>query len=193
MVLPIYAYGDSVLKKVGKEIDPEFPGLTELIENMYETMYRASGVGLAAPQIGMSIRLFIVDTRPLLEDEEEENKEEPLNEVFINAEILSSAGEPWSFTEGCLSIPGIRENVMRQSDITMRYQNEKFETIEKTFTGVSARVIQHEYDHIDGKLFTDYLKPLKRRMLKKKLEKISKGEIEISYKMKFPNRSPKKR
>jgi len=189
MVLPIYAYGDSVLKKVGKEIDPDYPGLTELIENMYETMYRANGVGLAAPQIGMSIRLFIVDTRPLLEEEEDDAlKEEPLNEVFINAEILSREGEPWSFTEGCLSIPGIREDVMRESDIKIRYQNEKFETVEKTFTGVSARVILHEYDHIDGKLFTEYLKPLKRRMLKKKLEKISKGEIEISYKMKFPNK-----
>lgn len=186
MVLPIYAYGDAVLKKVGKDIDPDFPGLSELIENMYETMYRASGVGLAAPQIGMSIRLFIVDTNPLLEDEDEQ--EEPLNEVFINAQILSREGDPWSFTEGCLSIPGIREDVQRESDITIRYQNAKFETIERTFTGISARVIQHEYDHIDGKLFTEYLKPLKRRMLKKKLEKISKGEIEISYKMKFPKK-----
>lgn len=188
MVLPIYAYGDAVLKKVGKEIDPEYPGLTELIENMYETMYRASGVGLAAPQIGMSIRLFIVDTRPLLDDEDDDQEEEPLNEVFINAQILSKDGEPWSFTEGCLSIPGIREDVMRESDIVIRYQNAKFETIEKTFSGISARVIQHEYDHIDGKLFTEYLKPLKRRMLKKKLDKISKGEIDISYRMKFPNK-----
>ncbi len=195
MILPIVAYGDPILKKVAKDIESDRKGLTELIDNMFETMYSASGVGLAAPQIGKSIRLFIVDASPFGEDEEdkEAQKVKDFKEVFINAQIVDRTGEVWAFQEGCLSIPNIREDVNREFTITMRYYNRDWELQEKVFDGYAARIIQHEYDHIDGILFTDLLNPLKKRMLKRKLQDISKGMVDVNYKMKFPALKAKKR
>jgi peptide deformylase len=190
MILPIVAYGDPVLKKVAEEIEDDYPKLDELIENMFETMYNANGVGLAAPQIGKSIRLFVVDASPFAEDEdlpEEERKElESFKKVFINPIILEEDGKPWNFQEGCLSIPGIHEDVSRKPEITIEYYDENWELLEETYSGVIARVIQHEYDHIEGILFTDYVNPLKKRVLKKKLSNISKGAVNVDYRMKFP-------
>lgn len=191
MILPIVAYGDPVLRKVGKEIDKDYPNLEKLISDMRETMYNASGVGLAAPQIGKDIRLFLIDASPFAEDEElEESDREALknfNKVFINAEIIEESGDEWAFNEGCLSIPDVREDVFRQESVTVEYQDEKFKTITETFTGLAARVFQHEYDHIEGILFTDKLSSLKKKLIKKKLEKISKGKINAEYRMRFPN------
>jgi peptide deformylase len=184
MILPIYGYGQPVLRQVGEEIGPDYPDLKELIENMWETMYNAHGVGLAAPQIGKSIRLFLVDTLQL-EQEEEGATEEGIKQVFINAEILEEAGAAWAYEEGCLSIPDIRGDVERLPQIRIRYQDEQFVTHEKVFQGVNARVIQHEYDHIEGILFTQHLKPIKRRRIKRKLENIKKGNVSASYRMKF--------
>lgn len=191
MILPIVAYGDPVLKKAGDEIDKDYPGLAELLENMWETMYAASGVGLAAPQIGKSIRLFIVDASPFADDEEDEPDPkakglENFKKVFINPIIEDETGENWPFQEGCLSIPKIREDVYRKEKITITYYDENFDFHEETYDGYAARVIQHEYDHIEGVLFTDHLAPLKRKLLTKKLTNISRGEIEVDYKMKFP-------
>ena len=190
MILPIVAYGDPVLKRKAKDIASDYPNLSELIGNMYETMYNAFGVGLAAPQIGLPIRLFIVDTSPFAEDEAipEPELEQLRNfkQTFINAEIIEEEGDEWVFNEGCLSIPNIREDVFRKPEITIKYLDEDFNQHIKTFDGLIARVIQHEYDHIDGVLFTDHLSPLKKRLLTKKLQNISKGDIDVSYKMKFP-------
>ncbi|MGB1508149.1 MAG: peptide deformylase [Crocinitomicaceae bacterium] len=191
MILPIVAYGDPVLKKEAQEIDKDFPGLDKLIADMFETMYAASGVGLAAPQIGKSIRLFIVDGSPFAEDEEDEEDPraegmENFKKVFINPIIEEETGEEWGFNEGCLSIPKIREEVFRQEKITISYYDENWELREETYEGYSARIIQHEYDHIEGVLFTDHLSPLKKRLLTKRLQNISKGDVEVSYKMKFP-------
>lgn len=193
MILPILAYGDPVLKKEGVEIEKNYPGLDKLIEDMFETMYEASGVGLAAPQIGKSIRLFIVDGSPFAEDEEDEDEKDPKAEgmenfkkVFINPIIEEESGEEWGFNEGCLSIPKIREEVFRKEKILVSYYNEKWELKEEHFEGYSARIIQHEYDHLDGILFTDHLSPLKKRLLTKKLQNISKGILHGDYKMKFP-------
>ncbi len=191
MILPIVAYGDPVLKKVGEEIDKDYPGLSELIDNMWETMYAASGVGLAAPQIGKSIRLFIVDASPFADEEEDEPDPkakglENFKKVFINPIIEEETGENWAFQEGCLSIPKIREDVYRKEKITITYFDENFDFHEETYDGYAARVIQHEYDHIEGILFTDHLSPLKRKLLTKKLGNISKGEIDVDYRMKFP-------
>ncbi|NNF19046.1 MAG: peptide deformylase [Flavobacteriaceae bacterium] len=190
MILPIIAYGDPVLRKVGEEIDQEYPKLEELIENMWETMYHANGVGLAAPQIGLPIRLFLVDASPFAEDdelsEEERAQLEGFKKVFINAEILEEDGDPWAFNEGCLSIPEIREDVQRNEQITIRYMDENFKQFEETFDGLLARVIQHEYDHIEGILFTDKLSSLKKRLLKGKLSNISKGKVNVDYRMRFP-------
>lgn len=188
MILPIVAYGDPVLRKETDEIDENYPKLKELIENMFETMYNAPGVGLAAPQIGLSIRMFIVDTAYIHEDdvEGEEPEEEGIKKVFINPIILDETGDPWLYEEGCLSIPGIREDVMRKDTITIEYYDENFELKEETYDGFNARVIQHEYDHIEGILFTDHLKPLKKRMLKSKLDNISKGKVDVEYRMNFP-------
>lgn len=183
MILPIVAYGFPVLKRKADEIDKNHPEIDTLIANMKETMYKASGVGLAAPQIGKSIRLFIIDSHLMLDEDDDEKG---IQETFINPKIIEEKGNEWSFEEGCLSIPGIRENVERKSTITIEYLNEKFEPQRKTFEGLTARVIQHEYDHIEGILFTDHLKPLKKRLLKKRLEKISIGNVKIDYKMKFP-------
>lgn len=182
MILPIYAYGFQVLRKEAKEIDKDYPELNALIGDMWETMYNAHGVGLAAPQIGKSIRLFLVDTVQILD---EESEEEGIKQVFINAEILDESGEPWNYEEGCLSIPGVRGDVERLDTITVRYLDSDFKEYEHTFTGVNARVIQHEYDHTEGILFTELLKPVKRRMVSKKLENIRKGKVNADYKLKF--------
>ena len=191
MILPIVAYGDPVLKKEAQEINKDFPDLNKLIADMFETMYAASGVGLAAPQIGKSIRLFVVDGSPFAEDEEGEEDPraegmENFKKVFINPIIEEETGEEWGFNEGCLSIPKIREEVFRQEKITISYYDENWELREETYEGYSARIIQHEYDHIEGILFTDHLSPLKKRLLTKRLQNISKGDVEVSYKMKFP-------
>lgn len=183
MVFPIVAYGDPVLRKVGVEITKDYPDLQQLIDNMFETMEKSRGVGLAAPQIGKSIRLFVIDSTRMY-DEGEEN--EGLREVFINAKIIEERGDEWGYEEGCLSIPGIRDDVYREETIVVQYYDRNFKFHEKEFTGLTARVIQHEYDHIEGKLFIDHLKPLKKSMLKGRLENISKGKVSVDYKMKFP-------
>ena len=182
MILPIYAYGQPVLKKVAQDIDADYPDLEQLIADMWETMENANGVGLAAPQIGRSIRLFLVDSAPMFDEGEED---QGIKGVFINAEILEETGKDCSYSEGCLSIPDISGDVDRPETIVIRWLDENFQPHEETFTGMNARVIQHEYDHIEGILFTELLKPLKKRMVKRKLEKIRKGEIGLKYKMKF--------
>lgn len=191
MTLPIVAYGDPVLRKVGKDIEKEYPNLPELVENMWETMYNANGVGLAAPQIGRPIRLFLVDTTPFAEDEElSQEEQEELNgfkKVFINAHMVEETGENWAFNEGCLSIPDVREDVHRKDTITISYVDEDFKPHTETYDGLLARVIQHEYDHIEGILFTDKLSSLKKRLLKGRLTNISKGKINVDYRMRFPN------
>ncbi|MBQ0735763.1 peptide deformylase [Aquimarina celericrescens] len=190
MILPIVAYGDAVLKKKAKEIEKEYPKLDELLENMFETMYAAHGVGLAAPQVGLPIRLFLVDTAPFSEDEElsEDDREQlkGFRKVFINATIIEETGEEWSFTEGCLSIPDIREDVFRNETIKINYFDENFVEHTETYDGLVARVIQHEYDHIEGILFTDKLSSLKKRLIKGKLTNISKGKVNADYRMRFP-------
>ena len=181
MIYPIVAYGDPVLRKIGAEVEKDYPLLKQLIENMFETMYESHGVGLAAPQIGKAINLFIIDSSRF-EDEKYPN----VKKVFINAEILNESGEKWDFEEGCLSIPHIRENVKRHDTLLIRYQDENFETHEETYDGIVARVIQHEYDHVKGVMFVDRLSELKKRLLKNKLINISKGGIRVDYKMRFP-------
>ncbi len=183
MVLPIVAYGDPILRKRAVDITKDYPGLQQLIDDMFETMERAKGVGLAAPQINKSIRLFIVDSDKMYDDDE---PGEGIREVFINAQILDESGKEWPFEEGCLSIPGIREDVYREEKIVIKYLDRDFKAHEKTFDGMTARVIQHEYDHIEGKLFIDHLKPLKKSLLKSRLEKITKGIVSVDYKMRFP-------
>ena len=190
MILPIIAYGDPVLRKVGVDIDKEYPNLSDLIENMKETMVNARGIGLAAPQIGKSIRLFIVDTSPFEKDEDLDKKEREFlasfKKVFINAKIVKEEGDEWAFNEGCLSIPDINEDVFREEKITIEYLDENFEKHTEILDGLAARVVQHEYDHIEGILFTDKISSLKKRLIKKKLENISKGKISPDYRMKFP-------
>ena len=196
MILPILAYGDPILRKMGKEITKEFPKLDLLLENMFETMYSAKGIGLAAPQIGIPIRLFIIDATPFEDDEElseeERNFLSTFREVFINAKIIDETGDEWAFNEGCLSIPNIQEDVFRNGDIKLEYYDENFKKHTKNFSGIAARIIQHEYDHIEGVLFTDKLTPLKKRLLKSKLSNISKGKVDINYKMRFPNLNKKR-
>jgi peptide deformylase len=191
MILPIVAYGDPVLRKVASPIDADYPELETLISNMKETMYNASGVGLAAPQIGKAIRLFLIDASPFADDEDLSEKDrsslKTFNKVFINAKIIKEEGEKWVFNEGCLSIPDVREDVARHEKITIEYQDEDFKTHTEVLDGLTARVFQHEYDHIEGILFTDKLSSLKKRILKKKLENISKGKIRADYRMRFPN------
>ncbi|MAW65470.1 MAG: peptide deformylase [Flavobacteriales bacterium] len=183
MILPILAFGDPVLRKKGELISKDYQELPALIENMWETMYGAEGVGLAAPQIGSSFQLFLVDASPFSEDEPEL---EGFKKIFINPEILEETGEEWQFKEGCLSIPGIRENVKRQQTIKIRYFDENFIEHIEHFSGLAARVIQHEYDHINGILFTDKINPLKKQMIKRKLTDISKGIVKAGYRMRFP-------
>ncbi|MBG7611159.1 peptide deformylase [Polaribacter sp. BAL334] len=191
MILPIVAYGDPVLRKKSVEISKDYPDLNTLIANMKETMYNASGVGLAAPQIGKAIRLFVIDASPFADDEDLNNEENELlknfNRVFVNPQILKEEGEEWAFNEGCLSIPDVREDVWRHPTITIEYQDENFEKHTEILTGLAARIFQHEYDHIEGILFTDKISSLKKRLLKRKLENISKGKIKADYRMRFPN------
>lgn len=191
MILPIVAYGHPVLRVECTDIDKDYPDLDKLIESMWETVYKSNGVGLAAPQINKPIRLFVVDSIQIVDSFDEEDKlefpnEEPIKSVFINAHRVSDDGEMWAYNEGCLSIPKIREDVMRPERIKLRYLDENFEEQEKVFSGVTARVIMHEYDHIDGKLFIDYLPPLKKRLLKKRLNDISKGKVKVDYKLLLP-------
>ena len=187
MKLPIIAYGDPVLKKKAVDITKDYPNLSELITNMFETMYNANGVGIAAPQIGLSIRLFVID---LTDKEDPEFKD--FKKVFINAQVLNEEGEKWDFNEGCLSIPDVREDISRHQNVTITYFDENWKQHTETFSGFKARVIQHEYDHIEGKLFTDKLSPLRRAMLKSRLDSISKGAVKVDYRMKFPAASKKR-
>lgn len=196
MILPIVVYGDPVLRKVAVDIEKGHPGLDQLIKDMFDTMYGASGVGLAAPQVGKAIRLFIIDTEPFVTDEDDEDYDEDeftpeerkqlkaFKRTFINAKILNEEGEPWKFKEGCLSIPKIREEVSRPEKVTIEYYDEKFKKHTETFDGLIARVIQHEYDHIQGVLFTDKISPFIRKLISGKLSDISKGKISADYKIK---------
>jgi len=193
MILPIVAYGNPVLKRVADDITSDYPNLSELIENMWETMYAAHGVGLAAPQIGLSIRLFVIDASPFVDEEEMDQEEinilKDFKKVFINPTIEEEQGELWSFSEGCLSIPDVREDVSRKEEIVVSYVDENFKPQQLKLNGLAARVVQHEYDHIQGVLFTDHLSPLKKRLIKNRLTSISKGSISVEYRMKFPKKS----
>lgn len=190
MILPIVAYGSNVLKTKAVNITRDFPDLETLIKNMWETMYNANGVGIAAPQIGKSIRLFIVDASPFAKDDEISNDEistlKDFKKVFINPEMIEETGEEWDFTEGCLSIPNIREDISRKENIIIRYYDESFEKVELNLGGLAARIVQHEYDHIEGVLFTDKLSSLKKKLLKGKLNDISNGKTKTEYKMSYP-------
>ena len=200
MVLPIVAYGDPVLRKTGEEIGRDYAGLGDLIANMFDTMHNAAGVGLAAPQVGKPIRLFIVETKPFsVRDEEDKDDDEEeftveerkllesFRRVFINAKVLGETGDEWKYNVGCLSIPKVREDVFRKATVRIQYYDEHFVFYDEVFTGLIARVIQHEYDHIEGKLFTDKISPLRRRMIQRRLNDISKGLVDVKYRMRFPN------
>jgi peptide deformylase len=192
MILPIYGYGDPVLRKIGVDITAEYPNLQEIIVNMYETMYNAYGVGLAAPQVGLAIRLFVIDTEPFSDSEdlttEEQNQLKGFKQTFINAKMLKEEGEEWGFNEGCLSIPDVREDVYRQEKITLEFYDENFNKKTEVYDGLVARVIQHEYDHIEGILFTDKIAMLKKTLIKKKLQNIMDGKARPDYRMKFCNK-----
>jgi peptide deformylase len=184
------AYGAPVLRTKCKDIDPDYPDLVKLIEDMWETMYASNGVGLAAPQVNRDIRLFVIDSTQVFANQDEEDKgkypDEPgIKQVFINAHIKRLNGEQWSYNEGCLSIPKIREDITRNEEVTLEFMDEQFEKKVQTFNGITGRVVLHEFDHIEGKLFIDYLKPLKRKLLKGKLDDISRGKISVDYKMSF--------
>jgi len=190
MILPIVAYGSPSLRMVSRDIAQDYPELDKFIADMWETMYASNGVGLAAPQVNRNIRLFVVDSMQIFANQEEEDKgrfpDDPgIKKVFINANLIAVNGKEWSYNEGCLSIPKIREDVLRNEELTLEYVDENFEQHTETFNGLSARIILHEYDHIEGKLFIDYLKPLKRKLMKGKLDDISKGKIKVDYKMSF--------
>lgn len=191
MILPIVAYGTPILRKVCDDIEAGYTGLEKLLSDMWETMYNSNGVGLAAPQINRAIRLFIIDSEQIFENQEEDEKGEYPDEpgfkgVFINAHVTALDGDEWTYNEGCLSIPKIREDILRNESVTISYLDEQFQPQSKTFIGITARVILHEYDHIDGKLFIDHLKPLKRTLLKRKLDDITKGKVKVDYRMVFP-------
>ena len=196
MIRPIVAYGAPVLKKNSENISEEYPNLSKLIEDMWETMYASKGVGLAAPQIGLSIRIFVIDTKPFASDDELDSAEaktlEFFKKVFVNPQIIKEEGDLWSFNEGCLSIPEVREDINRKEKITIQYRDEKFKLHTEILDGLAARVVQHEYDHIEGILFTDHLSSLKKRLIKNKLTSISKGLITVDYPMKFPNKLRRK-
>ena len=190
MIFPIVAYGAPVLRKIARDIDNTYPNLELFLEDMWETMYYSNGVGLAAPQINKDVRIFVMDSKQIFEslDKEEKlmyNDAPGFKGVFINPKVTNLAGDEWSYNEGCLSIPKIREDIYRPEEVTLTYLNEKFEPQEKTFSGITARVILHEYDHLEGKLFIDYLKPLKKKLLQGKLNDISKGKVKVDYKMSF--------
>jgi peptide deformylase len=191
MILPIVAYGTPVLRQVAKDITPDYPDLAKLIEDIWETMYSSNGVGLAAPQINRDIRLFVIDSHQVFDNLEENERDKypdgpGTKQVFINAHVTDLNGEEWSYNEGCLSIPKIREDIVRHEEVTIEFVDENFEPHTQTYNGITARIILHEYDHIEGKLFIDYLKPLKRKLLKSKLDDITKGKISVDYKMSFP-------
>ncbi|GAO43597.1 peptide deformylase [Flavihumibacter petaseus NBRC 106054] len=191
MILPIVAYGHPVLRQVAEDITADYPNLQQLLADMWETMYNSNGVGLAAPQINRSIRVFVVDSKQIIDNLEPDEKndypgDEGVRQVFINAHIATLDGDDWPYNEGCLSIPKIREDVLRPETVTLSWVNENFEPQTASFTGITARVILHEYDHLDGKLFIDHIKPLKRKLLKGKLDDISKGKIRVDYRMLFP-------
>lgn len=191
MILPIVAYGHPVLRQVAEDIDADYPQLDKLVEDMWETMYASSGVGLAAPQVNRSVRLFVVDSTQIFEnlDEDEEGKyaDEPgFKGVFINAHVVDLEGQRWAYNEGCLSIPKVREDVFREERVTLEYHDESFLKHTRTFEGITARVILHEYDHIEGKLFIDHISLLKKKLIKKKLDDISKGKVKVDYRMVFP-------
>jgi peptide deformylase len=193
MILPIVAYGHPILRKVCKDIFPDYPQLDKLIVDMWETMEASNGVGLAAPQVNKDIRLFVVDSTHIFQNmEAEERNHYPdapgIRQVFINAHIWEVDGEEWPYNEGCLSIPKIREDIYRHKTVTIKYLDENFNSCRETFTGLTARVVLHEYDHIEGKLFIDYLTPLKKKLMKGRLNDISKGNIEVDYKMLFPGK-----
>jgi peptide deformylase len=191
MNLPIVAYGSPVLRKVAEDITASYEGLQKLLDDMWETMYNSNGVGLAAPQINKSIRLFVMDSIQIFENDEDGDTKGYTDApgykgVFINSSIISLQGKPWAYNEGCLSIPKVREDITRDESVTLNYLDENFVEHTKTFTGMTARIILHEYDHLEGKLFIDYLKPLKRTLLKRKLDDITKGKINVDYRMVFP-------
>ena len=191
MIFPIVAYGHPVLRKQAADIKPDYPGLETFIADMWETMYASNGVGLAAPQVNRSIRLFIVDTEQIFENMNEEEKSEypddpGLKAVFINPHLVETGGEEWLYNEGCLSIPKIREDIYREETVTIQFYDDKFALKTQTFSGITARVILHEYDHIEGKLFIDYISALKRKLMKGRLNDISKGKVNVDYKMMFP-------
>jgi peptide deformylase len=195
MILPIVAYGHPVLRKVAEDITPDYPGLSKLIEDMWETMYGSNGVGLAAPQINRAIRVFVVDSAQIFANMEEDEKKESnypdapgIKQVFINAHIVDETGDDWAYNEGCLSIPKIREDIYRAEEVTLSYVDENFQPQTRTFDGITGRVILHEYDHIDGKLFIDHISPLKRKLYKRKLDDIAKGAIRVDYRMLFPKK-----
>ncbi|HWJ91919.1 MAG TPA: peptide deformylase [Flavisolibacter sp.] len=195
MILPIVAYGHPVLRKQAHEIDENYPGLAKLVEDMWETMYASNGVGLAAPQVNRDIRLFVMDSAQIFANMDEKDKAEDnypddpgIKQLFINARVVEEHGDDWAYNEGCLSIPKIREDIYRAEEVTIDYQDQTFTKHRKTFNGITARIILHEYDHIEGKLFIDYLSPLKRKLMKRKLDDISKGAVSVDYKMLFPKK-----
>jgi peptide deformylase len=183
MIMPVVAYGHPVLKKVAAEISPDYPDLKKFVEDMWETMYISDGVGLAAPQVNRSIRLFVIDASPFLEKHPETKG---FKQVFINAKIYEEEGEEWSFNEGCLSFPGLREDIMRKPVIRIRYVDENFQPHDERYDGIVARVVQHEYDHTEGITMVDRISPLKKILLKGRLADITKGNVEVHYKMIFP-------
>ena len=191
MILPIVAYGSPILRKIAIDITPEYEGLNKLLADMWETMYNSNGVGLAAPQINKSIRIFTMDSEQIFANDEDGTTDGYPDKpgykgTFINPHIVTLDGEPWKYNEGCLSIPRIREDILREESVTLSFMDENFIPITKTFNGITARVILHEYDHLEGKLFIDYIKPLKRTLLKRKLDDITKGKINVDYRMVFP-------
>lgn len=195
MILPIVAYGHPVLRKVAQDIQPDYPGLEKLISDMWDTMYGSNGVGLAAPQIAKDIRLFVIDSAQIFTNMDDDDRKEEsypddpgTKQVFINAHIIEEGGEDWAYNEGCLSIPKIREDVYRAEEVTLEFMDENFVQQRRTYNGITGRIILHEYDHIDGKLFIDHLSPLKRKLLKRKLDDISRGVVRVDYKMSFPKK-----
>ncbi len=191
MILPIVAYGSPILRKIAIDITPEYDGLSKLLADMWETMYNSNGVGLAAPQINKSVRIFTMDSEQIFSNDDDGatdgySDKPGYKGTFINPHIVTLDGEPWKYNEGCLSIPRIREDILREESVTLSYVDENFITVTKTFNGITARIILHEYDHLEGKLFIDYIKPLKRTLLKRKLDDITKGKINVDYRMVFP-------
>ncbi|HTM65105.1 MAG TPA: peptide deformylase [Flavipsychrobacter sp.] len=191
MVLPVVAYGHPVLRKVCEDVTPDYPELKKLIADMWETMYHTNGVGIAAPQVNKAVRIFVIDTEQIVEGFDDQDKrdypnEKPVKQAFINAHKIEETGKPWAYNEGCLSIPKVREDISRPSKVKLSYMDEDFQEHEAEFDGITARVILHEYDHIEGKLFIDYLPSLKKRLIKKKLEDITAGKVRVDYRMLLP-------